>query len=467
MSYTIKQRALSGLEGTGEFNYVVAEVDAAADFASLPTYQDGSIGYIKGDPDSLYMKLDGTWSLIPKSALGPGPHIELDGANPHTIMIANRLFARRAELQDVADTVDLHSTILNPDNLTYEAIQNLVRNGDAADVFSVGDQIVVPHSVLGPLAFDVIGFDQDTPVDTNYTHSMALQLHTPLAATRAFDAAEANYKIATQINNATQCVISLESATIASATYRFTAPSDMVVGGLLKIIDATHLGYYATETATVVSIVMEAGAEGDGYASIAASIGTQNHKDRVSYGSNRWSHSGLRQWLNSGAAAGSWWASKNDYDMPVSYAASVAGFLSGMDADFLAVVGNVTKRTALNSITDGATANTVDGDIGANDYEDLTETFFLPSRNEVNGVKENRIPEGEPYTYYLQNGAETADAVSWRIKYSAVPAAVYWWLRSPASSYASLVRFVYTTGQVGSSYAHSPGYSVAPACVII
>jgi hypothetical protein len=355
---------------------------------------------------------------------------------------------------------------------TWAEFRNAVRAGTIDNYFAVGDQFVVPHTTLGDLTFDLIGIGQDTPADANYAANFpsgkpcTLQLHTPLATTLAFDAAEANYKIATQINNATQCVISLESATIASATYRFTAPSDMVVGGLLKIIDATHLGYYATATATVVSIVMAAGAEGDGYASIAASIGTQNHKGRVSYGSNRWSHSGLRQYLNSAAVAGRWWASKNNYDLPVSYAASADGFLSGIDADFLAVLGNVTKRTALNSVTDGATANTVDGDIGANDYEDLTEKFFLLSRNEVNGVKENLIPEGTPYTYYLQNGAETEGAVAWRIKYSAVPSAVTWWLRSPTSTYARRVRLVHTAGQVGTGSANYTGYSVAPACVI-
>jgi hypothetical protein len=295
---------------------------------------------------------------------------------------------------------------------------------------------------------------------------MTLQLHTPLATTRAFDAAEANYKITTQIDAAVKGKAQFTHPDLnggAAAWYQFTVPAgNFAVGGLLRITAANSMTYYSTATASGAAVTLEAVTDGS---DVTASLSAENNSTRVKYGSNRWSHSGIRQYLNSSAVAGSWWTSKNDYDLPASYASSVAGFLNGMDADFLAVVGNITKRTALNTVTDGATTNATDGDIGANDYEDLTERFFLLSKNEVNGTKENRIPEGEPYTYYAANGAETADAVAWRIKYSAVPAAVAWWLRSPSSTGSGDARVVYATGQVSSYYAHY-SLGVAPACVI-
>ena len=64
------------------------------------------------------------------------------------------------------------------------------------------------------------------------------------------------------------------------------------------------------------------------------------------------------------------------------------GFLNGLDADFLAVIGATTKRTALNTVNEGG------------GYVDLTETIFLPGCDEVGGTNEGGIDEGAPYQYY-------------------------------------------------------------------
>ena len=97
MGYRIKQIIASGLEALGGYNYVVAEVDAATDFAALTAFQDGSVGYIKGDPDSLYHKVSGTWTKVDKSLLA-NDNLLIDGVSPHALLLANILFPRRAEL---------------------------------------------------------------------------------------------------------------------------------------------------------------------------------------------------------------------------------------------------------------------------------------------------------------------------------------------------------------------------------
>ena len=79
------------------------------------------------------------------------------------------------------------------------------------------------------------------------------------------------------------------------------------------------------------------------------------------------------------AASGGWWAAQNAYDRPYSDHTARDGFLYGMDADFLAVIGTVMKRTVKNNEIGGG-------------YEDLTEKIFLPSRSEVFGG--NKPPHG-------------------------------------------------------------------------
>jgi hypothetical protein len=164
----------------------------------------------------------------------------------------------------------------------------------------------------------------------------------------------------------------------------------------------------------------------------------------------------MRQWLNSSAVAGSVWTPKTKFDRPPSWVSSIAGFLNGMDEDFVKAVGTVKKTTALNTVTDGG--GKVESD----------ERFFLLSRSEVYGGNEVAGGEGTAYSYYSDysdlSGAGTGADTN-RIKYRN-GAAQYWWLRSPFATYASFVRNVQPTVNVSSYYAYSSN-GVAPACAII
>lgn len=105
MAHRIKQTILSGQEAAGGYNYILAEVDAAADFAALTAFQDGSVGYIKGDQESLYVKVAGTWSKLNKS-LADNDRLLIDGISPYDVLAANVLFPRRAELEAVSGVAD-------------------------------------------------------------------------------------------------------------------------------------------------------------------------------------------------------------------------------------------------------------------------------------------------------------------------------------------------------------------------
>ena len=258
---------------------------------------------------------------------------------------------------------------------SWSVVQQMVRLGIAAKVFSIGDQLVCNHETYGTLVWDIIGIDHDTPANSEFKHSLTIQLHDCIgAATFQFDAAEP----------------------------------------------------------------------------------TNPDSSRKLNGSNNWLESGIRQWLNSDGDADTWWKAKTEYDAPPSYASSTAGFLKGLDAEFLSTVGEVSKITARDKVTDGGDSDT------------STEKFFLLSKTEVYGGLNNNIAEGVAYPYYADNSVLSSAGVGAdanRIKYRN-GAAQNWWLRSPNTSSSSFVRYVNTTGNVSGNYARN-GSGVAPACCII
>lgn len=258
---------------------------------------------------------------------------------------------------------------------SWSVVQQMVRLGIAAKVFSIGDQLVCNHETYGTLVWDIIGIDHDTPANSEFKHSLTIQLHDCIgAAIFQFDAAEP----------------------------------------------------------------------------------TNPDSNRKSYGSNNWLESGIRQWLNSDGNAGTWWVAKTEYDVKPSYASSTAGFLKGLDAEFLSTVGEVSKITARNTVTDGGDSDT------------STEKFFLLSITEVYGGLNNNIAEGVAYPYYADNSVLSAAGTgndANRIKYRN-GAAQHWCLRSSSTSYSYIVHYVHPVGNV-SGYGASHSNGVAPACCII
>lgn len=130
--------------------------------------------------------------------------------------------------------------------------------------------------------------------------------------------------------------------------------------------------------------------------------------------------------------------------------------MQGLDADFLASVGEVSKVTAKNTVTDGGGSDTT------------TERFFLLSLTEIYGGLNNAISEGVAYPYYSDSSALTAAGTNPdtnRIKYrNGTPE--YWWLRSPNCQFSPRVRYGTIRGSISNDRASSK-YGVAPACCII
>lgn len=437
------------------------------------THEGGSYGYIYPTPSTgVPVTETSHWQQIAEKGDNTYTHIKFSNANPS---------------QD-ADMIDTPSAWMGiywggsaspPNNytqyiwnrvkatpmpITWSEFQGAVRDGSITDYFAVGDQFNVTKGATN-LVFDIVDIGSSTrnvtangnaPKDPNYfanfpnAKPVTFLMHDVIDGVM-FDNSEANYQITTEIASGAKCNISLESNTIAAETYNFTAPSALVVGGRLRISNATTLQYYATPAAAAVNIAMVAGAADAEYISIAGSLSAQNHKDRVSYGSNKYTESAIRQWLNAGGAAASFWVSKSNYDLAPSWHSTLAGFRNGLDPDLLAVLGETTREVELNTVTDGGGQATI------------ADNIFLPSRMEIYGSVETAGHKGLQFQAYV--GLLDID----KIKYdtTALSKARLWWVRSPFAGVTSYARIVNSATGALNSRSASDSFGAAAACVIL
>ena len=347
----------------------------------------------------------------------------------------------------------------------WATVQSLVRAGLAPKVFAIGDQLVCNHETYGELVWDIIGIDHDTPSDSQFTHSMTLQLH-DCCTDFQFDAQEALYYCTEELPAGTYyfTIQNYDAEHGGNASYYFTLSNAVPEGGQIDFrwgqnmnAPSCKISTYASAISTEIieTVNVTEGTEGTFLGISDGSCENMNHIHRARYGSNRWSQSAIKRWLNTDAEGSAWWSPSNIFDRPSS-GADKAGFLNGIDTDFLSVIGKVNKRTALNTITDGG------------GYEESDELLFLISRSEVYSTLENKVNEGEPYPYYqnysdLTSPGATED--SNRIRF-ADKTVKRWWLRSPLSGNGSYAGLVNEKGTVGSNNVYLAN-GVSPACCIV
>ena len=353
---------------------------------------------------------------------------------------------------------------------SWSDVQKAVRSGIAGKIFSIGDQLTCQRG-NDTLVWDIIGIDHDTPADPQFTHSMTLQLHDCLPTNMQFDAHEAFYYCETELPAGTYrfTINSTYDATYNDLTsYQFTLTQAVPAGGQLTFpwgyntqASATKVTSYASATSTtaIEQVAVSEGTDGTNLGTLTVAGDFSNNLNaihRVRHGSNNYKESAIRQWLGS-SAADSVWTPQTKFDRPPSWAANTAGFLNGMDADFLAVIGKTAKVTARNTICDGG------------GYDEMDDYFFLLSRSEIyGGVEVSGVNEGSSYPYYADYSDLTGAGMgndSNRIKYRG-GTVQYWWLRTPSSSSGGGVRYVGARGNVSGDYAYGSA-GAAPACNII
>ena len=343
---------------------------------------------------------------------------------------------------------------------TWEGIQKAVRSGIAKDILPVGSQLAVNHSVYGTRLFDVVAHDYLKSVHDENAHTMTIQQHDLLPGTQ-FDASEAFYYAEAELPAGTyNFTLATAYSSWAEGTYQFTLTKPVPKGGQLAIsgyadaaMTARQVRSYANQTTTTAteSVAITAGSGGTNLGTFGEGL---NHSHRVSYGSNNYKESAMRQFLNSSAAAGSVWTPQTKFDRPPSWLTSLAGYKNGLDQDFLAVVGKVVLPCSANN-----TYEAPDSSIAKGTKYTLNDEFYLASAREIFNTNWDVADDSKVFPFY--EGAGNAD----RIKYRDGSAAV-WWLRTPYSGYAGVVRLVVSDGTLVSGDAFgAPG--LAPACTIV
>ena len=354
------------------------------------------------------------------------------------------------------------------DVTSWRGIRDIVRQGQAARFFQVGDLLECEKNG-SKIQWVVLGIDQDTPADSQFTHSLtlgAVDVYTEMQ----FDNKEAIFAFPEGLAAGTyHFTISVQPwvAGDVGKTVQFTIANAIPENGVIVLNNAYNatmigstLSVYASNVATTAAETasISEGSDGTDLGSVGNAIsGNTNSIQRAYLGSNKYSESAIRQWLNSDKAAGNVWTPQTKWDRPPSWATTTDGFLRGIDPDFAAVLGTCNKRTALNTISDGG------------GYMDSTERVFLLSRTEVYGGLNNNVSENAPYDYFknysdLSSAGTGAD--SNRTKYRN-NVAKYWWLRSPYTGYAYSPYNVSPSGTIIDYVSATNSYGVVPACCII
>lgn len=339
----------------------------------------------------------------------------------------------------------------------WESFRAMVRGGTLLGAYDIGDQFKTTRGD-DTLIWDLVHYGKDEA--GNYA---VLQTHETYKTAMQFDGREALFYAAADLPAGTyHFTMDRVGWTKYTGSFQFTTTKVVPKGGQLCFDTGAgsdtlpkQIISYANQTTTTAleTVALTMGTTGTDL----ATIGTLNHIQRVVYGSNNYKESAIRQWLNSDKAAGSVWTPQTNYDRPPTWSATEAGFMNGLEAEFIAVVANSTQRTALNTTTDGG------------GYVDTTDKFFLAARSQLNYNIENGVDEGGTWEYYTRfradsgTGRNDGDDQN-RIKYYN-GSVRHQWLRSPYYSSACSGRIVYTGGRVSSAAAQNT-CSVAPACII-
>lgn len=269
------------------------------------------------------------------------------------------------KVDDLDDRVELLEEFAKEGEYTPSQIQKIAASGHADKYFSIGDIINIEW--------------------TDYTPTTPVTYTVPHVVTHFGDVEDEN------------------GATHPNAMWlmwMYVPPNYITFDEREKILaDETTFqsGYYYYERVKGSSTLYDRYLERDVNVGDPIPSGTEYFKHvrsgmefRIKSGSNDWSQSAVRQWLNSSGGKGEWWVAQHASDVAPSQAASIPGFLTGYNADWMQIFKPIKVTTALNEACDGGgVVNTYD-------------KFFLPSTEQMYGVPDKPGVEGDYWEYWKE-----------------------------------------------------------------
>lgn len=347
------------------------------------------------------------------------------------------------------------------DITTWEGIQRAVRLGVAPDVFPIGTQFKVNHSVYGEKLYDVVAHNHFKSVKDETAPTMTLMCHEVLPSL-TYSAPEAFYYADSKLPAGTyKFTLDTTYTSWEAGTYQFTLTKELPAGGQLcfsgqanKVLTTLTVQAYASRTSTSVveSAAITLGNSGTNLGTFGKEL---NDSMRVAVGSNNYKESAIRQYLNSSAGADNVWTPQTKFDRPPDWVKTRAGFMNGLDSDFAATIGEVIIPCFTND-----TYETPDSTVTKGSTYTLNDKFYLASHKEIFNTSSNALDEAVLFPYY-----EDASTVDY-IKYKDDGSAVSWWTRTPTPGYTGSARYVNSDGSSrAGTVINSNG--IAPVCTIV
>lgn len=388
------------------------------------------------------------------------------------------------DIQDSISDIQLYMSLDKNIELTdYRILSEMVKNGKAQELLKVGDQITVPwidrsSNKEYQAIMDIVHFGDVELEDGSTTPGMFLQWHYATPYTMPFDNYEAFYHCEENLDAGTYYITMGDSwgnNVVEGKSYYFTLTREVPAGGQLagfremsgkQPSDWKVYSYQTKEsTSALETVTVAEGTQGTYLGTMYSDTKYKengiNNMQRIGYGYNRWTQSGMRQWLNSKELAGKWWTPQNVFDRAPDQLTSKPGFLSGFDEKFLDIIAKIKVVTNLNTVSDG--------EIGI--QEASYDKIFLPSLEQIY-MQPQLAGEGEYWKYWKEvTGADTPQAqygtyperITYAIEDKTSPQSVR--LRSASRGTANSTWGVLSSGYVYTGSAIS-ALRCAPACVI-
>lgn len=250
----------------------------------------------------------------------------------------------------------LHIDTLTAVN-TWEDIKNAVRLGLGEKLFPVAYEFTtLDADTTQNIIWVVRTHDYHIAANNKLTHTMTLEAKNVYSLSSGaqkavqYDATEAFYYAEQELAAGTYNITIANQAWYTAdngKTFQFTLATAVPAGGQLVFamtynatLEGKSVKSYANKTTTTAleTVTLTEGSEGTSLGTTNGSSPNVNHMHRAIFGSNNYAQSAVRQWLNSGAAAGSVWTPTNVFDRPASWATSYNGFMHGLPADFTDVL---------------------------------------------------------------------------------------------------------------------------------
>ncbi len=367
--------------------------------------------------------------------------------------------------QNLVDDLALYNT----EDRSWKTILDLISSGKFSSVYPYGSTFYVPFHYEGKTyqyPFQVAGGPRAItyPDGSTAERIPLLGLYLSPQAVQ-FSQYRAFCKCPSGLAAGTYNVTGASSGSLftASQTYQFTltkaVPANGRIAGFRNGSDATIRVYDGEGKTVLETVTATAGSEG-------TSLGTMNETTRngnlasmqeVFYGCNEFHISAKRQWMDSVKLKNEWWSAQDGWDCAPDQLATMDGFLSCFDSEFVGILKTFQIKTAKSTAL-GA---------GTNDYDIDYVKCCLPSMEEMYitpqapaGIEGAYFPLCKEYVGKdSPNGWWSSNANPGLIRYclDATTTATWFRLRSARRFGSYYVWYVDTDGGVSVDYARSAG----------